>query len=380
MKNVFLAATIAALATAATSQSYDVNGNPIGHSAPRVDGPAGQVLSTIAAPVQLIGTAEVNGDIAGVTISTPSAIYTFTPSGTPVSTLSHGFNGPYGLGFDTRRREYVMTAAGPGTIGRVDLTGAVTTVFPAPSTRPIGCAYDVSRDAYWVSDWSANLLHLIDASTGVTIQPSFSLSPSGCTRSADVGYSVVNDMIAINGRNTNRMYLFRAGNPPTLVGSFQASSSSPTHGAAIPLREQTIWSGVYQGTRIEQIDSGLPRVVSAPTVSVGTSLAIQWTAGGSAGEPYLAAASFGETGVPIGNRFILLTIDSLFTLSINQPAIFAGMAGTLDGSGNANGAVNVPNIAQLSGIPFSLAFITLDVSAPQQVEAISGPKKVLIVP
>ncbi len=382
MKKVLASvAAVAALSGSALAQQFDVNGDPVG-SFPviSVDGPAGTSLTSIATPVRVVGTAPVNGNVAGLYTSSPSVIYEYTPSGTLVSSLQHNYASPYGMGYDSRRNEYVLCSASSGDVARVDLTGNVTTVFPAPSTRPIGVAYDPNRDAYWVPDWSANLLHLMDASTGNTLQPSFSLSASGCTRSADVGYSWINDILAIVGRDKNQMFLYRAGNPPTFVGAFSFSTTISARGSAIPYRAQTTWSSHYSGSRLEDFDMGLPRVVAASTVQVGTALPIQWVAGSSANLPYQAAASFLEGGIPVGTRYVPLSLDSLFTLSLAAPSVFQGMSGVLDGSGNATGQVNVPAIPVLAGIPFSLAFVTIDGSAPQGIRAISGPAKTQITP
>lgn len=380
-KTLAWVAAVAVCAGSASTQEFDVNGDPIGQIPNiSVDGPAGTSLSTITTPVRVVGTAPVNDNIAGIYTSSPSVIYEYTPSGTLVTSIQHSYTSPYGLGFDRKRNQYALVSASSDDIARVDLAGNVTTVFPAPTSAPIGIAYDSIRDAYWVPDWSANVLHLMDATTGLTIQPSFSLAASGCTRSADAGYSWINDMIAIVGRDQNQMFLYRAGNPPTFVTAFSFSTSISARGSAIPYRTQTTWSSHFSGTRMEEYDMGLPRVVAASTVKVGTPLAVQWVAGASPNMPYQAAAAFVEGTIPIGTRFIPLAPDALFFLSLTQPALFQGMAGTLDGSGNANGQVNVPAIPAIAGVPFSLAFVTIDGSAPQGIGAISGPTRTQIVP
>jgi len=116
------------------------------------------------------------------------------------------------------------------------------------------------------------------------------------------------------------------------------------------------------------------------TVKFGTTLKIDWIAANSPGKFYKGAAALTErvAGITFLNRHYPLAADTLFFLSLAAPSVFSGFEGTLDASGTAIGAVHVPNVPPLAGIPFSLAFVTVDASAPFGIEAISGAWQVMI--
>jgi DNA-binding beta-propeller fold protein YncE len=385
---IILLTLVAGLAGAVAAQAYDVNGDPIGGIPPipgsGQDDPVGTELSKFTPPQRVIGTTFVGDSVWGVYISSPSVLYEFDANtGKVLSSIQSQFAGPYGLGYDSRRNEFVLTAAGPGTIGRVDQTGKVTTVFPCPTTRPIGVAYDPGRDAYWVADWSANVLHLLDATTGKSVQPSFSLSPSGCTRSADVGYSPYNDLLCVIGRDKNQAFLFTAGASPQLrqAISFKTSVPGGARGSAFHPRTQTLWTSSYSSPyAVYEYDAGLPRVKAAPTIKVGGVLAITWVAASSPNMIYQAAASFteGVRGYSFGSRYLPLALDPLFFLSVSNPAVFQGFSGVTDGAGTAKGAVLIPNAPALAGLFFSIGFVTVNPAAPQGIQDISGPWKVTL--
>ncbi|MBN2492252.1 MAG: hypothetical protein JXQ29_15505 [Planctomycetes bacterium] len=341
----------------------------------------GTFLQQFLLSAQVVGLTSVGESLWGVS---GTNLYEFdVKTGAVLQTLVHAAAGPYGLSYDQRRREFVMTQASPGTVSRVDMTGKVTTIFPCATTRPIGVAYDLTRDAYWVADWSANVLHLMNAQDGSALQTPFSLSASGCTRSADVGYSPYNDLLAIIGRDKNQAFLYQAGNPPVFVQAvtFGTSISGGARGAHIHPRTQTLWTDSYSTPyALFEFELGLPRVIAADSVPVGKALQIQWVAGNSAGLVYQGAASFTEyvRAIQFGNRYVPLAPDSLLFLSLGLPSVFVNFGGVLDSAGTAAGAVAIPNIPALRGIPFSLGLVTVSPSAPMGIKDISGPWKVAI--
>jgi len=378
------------LCTVLPGQVPDVNGDfpaPFPTSGPGMDAPPGTLLKGYPQSIQVIGTTFVGDYPWGVTLSSASVLYEFDlKDGSILQSISHGFASPYGLGYDLRRQEFVMTSASSGLVARVDVAGKVTTAFPCPTTRPIGVAYDQNRDAYWVADWNANVLHVMDATTGSTIQPSFDLRPSGCTKSADVGYDPVNDLLCIIGRNSNQAFLYDVGSAITFRGAVSWTGFSMpggARGAAFHPRLHTLVTDCYSSPySLYHVDIGLPRVDAAATVGVGKGLPVTWTAGSSPGLFYQGGASFteGVIGMPFGTRYFPLLLDDLFYLSLQVPSIFNNFKGYLDSTGTAAGSVNVPNMAPLNGVIFSLAFVTTASTAPQGIQDISGPWKVTITP
>lgn len=367
-KTLLSAVVMAALATTAIAQT-------------------GSVLNRYTAPNDVYGLTVAGSSVWGATfLDSPPVLYEFDiKTGNVLSSFTHAYTFPYGLGWDAQRNQFVLTSASHGTVARVDNTGAVTASFNVPTPRSIGVAHDAARDVYWVADWSADLLYQMDATSGSTLQTPFNLAPSGCTRAADVGFSAENDLIVIIGRDNETAYLYDAGNPPIFRRSVDLNPlniRSGAKGCAIAPRRQTLYTD-QTSTPLEllEIDLGLPRVEAADTVPVGRTLAITWTAGADAGLVYQAAASFTEgAGVRLGSRYVPLAVDPLFFLSLTTPALFGNFQGQLDGNGTATGFVQVPSIPMLSGQVFYLAFVTVDGNAPQGVKNVSGAWKVDITP
>ena len=342
----------------------------------------GAVLGKFPAPDDVYGLAVVGNSVWGATfLDTPPLLYEFDiKTGKVLSTIQHAYTYPFGLGYDSARNEFVMTSASHGTVVRVNSSGTITTIFKVPTSATTGVAYDANRDAYWAADWSANLLYLMDAANGSTLQPAFDLKSSGCTRASDVGFSAINDLIVIIGRDNETAYLYRAGNPPVFrqaVNLKPLAISGGAKGAAIDPRTQTLYTdGTSTPYEILRIDIGLPRVDAADTVRVGQALTISWTATDSPSFYYQAGAAFGEgKGIRFGKRYFPLVLDTLFSLSINTPSIFNRFGGLLDTGGTAIGSVNVPPIPALAGVKFSLAFVT---ASAQGIKDISGAWRVEI--
>ena len=103
-------------------------------------------------------------------------LWTMTQDGTltrlsgcvPVQVLSvQGFRGfATGLGWDSRRDQFIVTDAKLEEIAVIDLRGNVVREFPAPGTGSIGAAYDPTRDSYWVTDFETDSLYQLDPLTG----------------------------------------------------------------------------------------------------------------------------------------------------------------------------------------------------------------------
>jgi hypothetical protein len=384
---ILLVSLILLSADRGSAQTLDDYGNMIGGEAHGLDSPLGAVLTSFQAPPigKVAGIAMV-GDFVHV-ISYPNVlsgrqvIYEMDPNtGAVKSSIAvAGITSYYGLGYDTRRNEFVITSSS-ALIARVGLNGTVTTVWPAASSRPIGAAYDPNRDAYWVPDHTTNYMYLVDARDGSLLR-SFDVGSQGLTRLAGCGYSEENDLIYTNGRDQNKGGFIDATSGRLLFTVAHPGGSNVGQGAAVYRRWQAPISGNWNnGTNqtLYSYEMGLPRVECSATVKFGTALQIKWVATRDAGRIYAAAAAFGESGLPLGNRLFPLSLDDLFFLSIQTPVLFNNFSGVLDTNGEALGAVLVPNVPLLAGIPFSLAFVTVDPNATLTLAALSGPRKVVI--
>jgi hypothetical protein len=93
------------------------------------------------------------------------------------------------------------------------------------------------------------------------------------------------------------------------------------------------------------------------------------------GRPYQIASSLGDGPTWIGVRKLGLSVDGLFLLSVSGtlPGVFSGYAGVLDGKGQAQASIRIPNHSSLLGLLVRSAFVTLQASAPDRIYSISDP-------
>ncbi len=99
------------------------------------------------------------------------------------------------------------------------------------------------------------------------------------------------------------------------------------------------------------------------------------------GLPYVMACSFTTGSIPIGiKRSITLGIDALALLSLQFPnsPLFQNFAGVLDGSNQAVGTIQIPNIAQLKNLSVVCAAVTFHPFARNGVHAYSAPRGFVI--
>jgi len=382
-----LALLVAVLvAAAAGAQSYDAAGNLAGPGT-GIDDPPGSKLMEYKIAPRPAGLTRIGDLFYGV--SNPN-IYEFdwqtgavfrTINMTNLPTFSIY---PFGLGFDQRRNLFVIGETSAMGIMLVDQNGVMTSFFSTSGSgnRNVGAAYDTYRDGYWITAWNTSQLTLYDARNLSNILMTINLQPLGATRAAGTAYNPENDIVYTHSRDTKKGYAFDAatGNllyswPLVYQGSNNGQGSVwwDRWNAAVAVDYETTWIVFHE--------TGYPRIKANDTVKFGTTLRVDWIAANSPSKFYKGAASFTErvAGIPFLNRYFPLAVDDLFFLSLVVPSVFSAFEGTLDTSGTAVGAVNVPNVPQLAGIPFSIAFVTVDASAPFGIEAISGAWKVMII-
>ena len=124
------------------------------------------------------------------------------------------------------------------------------------------------------------------------------------------------------------------------------------------------------------------RVSSGPTVSIsltgppttGTNVGILMTSSADGGKPYVCALSFGNTpGLTLPDtRVIPLNWDFLFDLSLIPNPFIINNLGLLDGSGNGQATLFIPNEPLLVNFTIYAAFVTADGSAPSGIANISS--------
>jgi len=373
-------AFLALIAVPTAAQFYDVAGNQL---VPGVgnDDPPGTSLLQYKLSQRAYGVA-VAGDNFYVMI-TPNIYQIDRTNGTILKTITvtGAPSGLYsfGLGVDTARNGFIIGDAALYMMLLTDMNGKVLSSAVHSGNRHVGAAFDSNRDGYWATSWNNNLLTLYDAKNLSKQIKTINLGAVGATRAAGTAFSPENDVVYTSSRNTKRGYAFDAGTGTMLYSwPLVHTGTNNGQGAAWWDRWQCAVVSDYETLNVNFTDSGYPRVGAADTAKIGQAMPIKWIAANSANKQFLAAASFTErkAGFVFGPRYFPLVADPLFILSLTNPAVFGGFAGKLDGNGTGIGAVSIPNIPLLAGIPFSIAYVTIDAGAPFGIFQISGPWKV----
>lgn len=294
---------------------------------------------------------------------------------------------PFGLGWDSTRKEFVVGETSKMAIFRVDMSGKITTqTSTATAThRNVGAAYDSCQDGYWITSWSTNTMILYDAATWKP-RTTINLTTHGISRAAGTAYGAENHVVYTNSRGTKKGYVFDAGTGNLLYSyPLVYSGGNNGQGAGWWHRWQCPVVQDYETTLVTWTDAGLPRVQtagSATTVSIGKALGIIWESGKTPSMPYLAVASFSEGWIFLQKcRYVPLALDPLFFLTAppnKLPGVFQNFSGVLSTSGAAKGGVVAPNSAGLVGVSFSVAMVVVDAKAPSGIAAISGAWRLTI--
>jgi len=107
---------------------------------------------------------------------------------------------------------------------------------------------------------------------------------------------------------------------------------------------------------------------------IGTTYPIDLSGLGEGGKPYIAALTMSGLMpfVQIGRRFVPLTADTMFFLTLSNvlPGIFVDFQNVMSAGGTGRVKVVIPNVAALVGLPLDGCFLTYDVGG---VRAISNP-------
>lgn len=123
-------------------------------------------------------------------------------------------------------------------------------------------------------------------------------------------------------------------------------------------------------------------VVKSGSERIGTTVTFTYTSPGDAGRTYLLGWSLGTTpGLPLGGlRVLPLNPDFLFTAAVNTNAILSPTWGTLDGNGQANVFLALPNSPLVVGFTTWVAGITFDGNYHLGIAKWSAPVSVTPLP
>jgi hypothetical protein len=168
----------------------------------------------------------------------------------------------------------------------------------------------------------------------------------------------------------------------TVVGTIPGGGSGEYRGAASNDSNRALFTN-YNSSFATLFEGLATFLTSTSPARIGNPAGYRLAVPGDAGLVYCAAASLGSSpGIPFPDgRVLPLQPDALFLVSAcANNAIFSGFIGVLDANGVANFAVNIPNIGGLVGIPYSVAAVTTDVTAPSGFSIVSNAVTQTIAP
>jgi len=95
---------------------------------------------------------------------------------------------------------------------------------------------------------------------------------------------------------------------------------------------------------------------------------------GAANRFYVAGSSLGQGPFPIDSRWIGLSPDPIFAISVSgfAPAVFQSYSGALSNTGTATAKLNIPGAPVLVGLKIHSAYVTLDPQASSGIGTISN--------
>jgi hypothetical protein len=129
-------------------------------------------------------------------------------------------------------------------------------------------------------------------------------------------------------------------------------------------------------------DEAVVKLLGAGPGQPGTTVNFTLVATTDPARTYYMASSLGSGPIPIDTRFIPLTADIVFLVSLNGvlPTIFSNYANVLNAIGENTAALNLPAIGALVGTTIHTAFVTIDGAAPSGIKSISTPYIFTVAP
>lgn len=165
-----------------------------------------------------------------------------------------------------------------------------------------------------------------------------------------------------NNGGRNRVSRFDPATRTLRVVDF--GDPEPRDVAVAPDGSHVYWTCSSAGVVVRADAAGMPVTLTANgPATIGQAVPLLLSAPGHAGEPYLAASSFGLGPVEFAGHVIALEPDMLVAASIGgicAPGAFAGYLGMFDASGHASAAIVLPPLPALRGVVLHTAYLVLD--------------------
>jgi len=168
----------------------------------------------------------------------------------------------------------------------------------------------------------------------------------------------------------------------SVVSSTQITCRTPRHLTWEPV-DVRVSVGTISGTKRSAYEYVGGRILATGHPKLATPFGITFDAPVDGGKTYVAAVSLGAGPIPLApHNPLMVSPDMLFFLTLQNliPSIFGGLQGTLNGSGRANGSILIPDISALVGLPFHMAFVTVDGTKPLGIRTVSSGREFKIQP
>ncbi|MEM7201532.1 MAG: hypothetical protein AAF628_14785 [Planctomycetota bacterium] len=297
----------------------------------------------------------------------------------------------FGLGWDSNRGAFIVTDPVRDLVFRITPAGYMVAQFTAPATGPVGAAYDTTRDAYWIADWEADRIYLIDPDDGTTIR---SLpAPPMTGRIAGAAHEPTTDVLLVHGRDTESAYVLSAVNG-MVITSFpvRLTWTNNGDGAAIRASDRSAYLAHREAATVLVVDpqiggcggtlasygeglagsGGLEPILEAVGCPVATGSSVAWVVsqgrGGSLG--WLLVGTAAASTPMLGGQILVAQPYAAI------PHLLDGITG-VPGDGNFHLPLRLPASPTLTGLALFAQAAYLDPGAPQDVSLSAGLRLVV---
>ena len=283
--------------------------------------------------------------------SRTNAVFSVSPAGAIATVIQGGgLSGKmYAMGVNTQTGDAIVVE-GLLAIRVTRGTAPTATTFANITTSGIaGIHARFDRPGTLLGAWGTAILS-VDPNGSPAITTLLSGSP--LVRPADIEYEPATGQYLVVDIGTNQSTIYR----------FDPSTATITSIIPTP------------GQRPTQIAiAGARRFTALNAPQVGQSFVMRASFPGQAGQPFVAALSFGMApGIPVPGGTVYLSADAFFLLSLTNAGIFSGFQGTLNALGEATPTLAIPAIAGLAGFRFFGAAVAVPTSGPLQVSEPAG--------
>ena len=187
--------------------------------------------------------------------------------------------------------------------------------------------------------------------------------------------SLTQRYVVLTATRTDRAAAF--GTPRVLNELAGVGPASGVAGFAVSREgnEALLAAGFVVGAGAQEIMTARFDGLTADGIaSTGSTMDLYYRDGAHPGAAYALALAAGNTGFPLGSRWVPLDPDPLFaaTLGVSIPTLSGGFLGVLDAGGEAAATLTNP-LPALAGVRIWAGGFTFDATAPFGVATIADP-------